>query len=340
MTDNLFRKAAVLTDVHFGRSGNSPVANADTVDFVRWFVDEARTWGAEKCIMAGDWHDNRHSLHVSTLNSSLDALELLDQAFEEVIFLPGNHDLFYRDKRDVSSIEFVRKFERIKIIRQPCTIGNVTLLPWLVGEEHRALKNMPGRYCFAHLEIPGFILNGGAVMPDGPHTVKPDQFAKQEYVFSGHFHGRQMRDHIVYMGNIMPFDFSDNWTEEKGMMLLEWGKEPEFRAWPDQPLYRTMKLSDLIANPDRLLRPKLTARVTIDIDISYEEAQAIKDEFVSAYGLRKIELAHQAKQEAAQEYVGEAVFQSLDQIVIDGLMSVQSIGVRPERLVEIYKSLG
>ncbi len=337
---NLFNKAAVITDVHFGRSNNNPIANFDTLKFMRWFVDDAQTRGSETCIMAGDWHDNRHSLHVSTLNASLEALEMLDRAFKRVIFLPGNHDLFYRDKREVSSIEFARKFSNIEIIRQPCTIGNVTLLPWLVGEEHRSLRNMTGRYCFAHLEIPGFILNGGAVMPDGAHTVKPDQFSAQEYVFSGHFHGRQIKDHIVYMGNIMPFDFSDNWTEEKGAMYLTWGKEPEFVAWPEQPLFRTMKLSELVNDYDRLLRPGLTARVSIDVDISFEEAQGIKEAFMTSHGLRKIELVHQPKQEAAQEFIGDVTFQSLDQIVIDGLMSVKSVGVHPDRLVEIYKSLG
>lgn len=176
-------------------------------------------------------------------------------------------------------------------------------------------------------------------MPDGAHTVKPDQFKKQEYVFSGHFHGRQQKGHIVYMGNIMPFDFSDNWREDKGMMLLEWGGEPEFRAWPDQPLYRTMTLSELVHNPDRLLKQNLTARVMIDTDISYEEAQAVKDAFISSYGLRKIELVHQSKPEAATEFVGNAEFKSVDETVIDGLNSIDSVGMNKEMLVSIYQNL-
>ena len=71
----------------------------------------------------------------------------------------------------------------------------------------------------------------------------------------------------------------------------------------------------------------------------YEEAQVIKDTFVQSYGLRKIELTHQAKQTEEQEFDGNVVFQSVDQIVVDGLLSVQSTGLRPETLVEIYKSL-
>ena len=41
----------------------------------------------------------------------------------------------------------------------------------------------------------------------------------------------------------MPFDFTDDGETERGMMLLEWGHDPIFRTWPDQPLYRSIKLS-------------------------------------------------------------------------------------------------
>lgn len=337
--DQLFKKAVALTDVHFGRTGNSPQANQDNLDFIDWFIEEAKTWGADTCFMCGDWHDNRHSLHVSTMHYSLEGMQRLNDAFEKVWWIPGNHDLLYRNKRDVSSIEFARHLPNIQIVRKPTTIGGVTILPWLVNDEPKAVKNIKSRYVFGHLELPGFMMNAKVEMPHHANGITADDFEHNEYVFSGHFHFRQAKGRVVYIGNTFPFNFADAWDDDRGMMLLEWGKEPFFKAWPDQPLFRTFKLSELLNNPDKYLRQKLTARCTLDIEISYEEAQIIKDTFIDSHGLRKMELVHMPRQTENQEFIGEVVFQTVDQIVIDGLMSVQSTGLKPNKLVEIYKAL-
>lgn len=339
MSENLFKKALFFTDIHYGRNGNSPQALVDNIEFIEWAIEEGKTRGCETMIFGGDWHDNRHSIHVSTMHASLDGLQRLNDAFERCYFIPGNHDLFYRDKRDVSSIEFARHLPNIKLIRNPKTIGNVSFLPWLVGDEMKRLKTDKARYCFAHLEVPGFLMNAKVEMPDSSHAVHPDSFAEQDLVFTGHFHMRQTKGNIVYTGNVMPFNFSDNWDNDRGIMVLEWGKDPEFISWPGQPMFRTMKLSEMLNQPEKFLAPKLTARVTLDAEISYEEASFLRDNFVTQFGLRKVELIHQPKQQAEGTFSEEVVFQSVDQIVIDGLLSVASTGFRPESLVDIYKGL-
>lgn len=339
--DQLFTKAVTLTDVHFGRNSNSPVANQDNLDFIDWFIDEAKVFGADTCINMGDWHDNRHSLHVSTMDYSLRGMEKLNAAFKKVYWITGNHDLLYRDRRDVTSVGFAQHLTNLEVVREPLIIGGVTILPWLVQGEHTRMKKyMKSRYIFAHLELPGYMMNARVPMPHAADGISSDDLTGPDYVFTGHFHFRQARDNIVYTGNIMPFNFADVDDADRGMMLLEWGKDPEFKAWPEQPLYRQMLLSEMLNQPDKKLCSKLTARVTLDIDITFEEAQVVRDEFIGKYGLRKIELIHQAKASLDQEFGRDVIFQSVDQIVIDGLMSVNSNAVAPEKLVEIYRSLG
>lgn len=338
MTDALFNKALVIADLHFGRSGNSPVANKDNLDFLRWAIDEAKTWGAETCIMLGDWHDNRHSLHVSTILASLDGMDLLNDSFKDVWWLPGNHDLLYRERRDASSIEFARYLSSIKIVRDPLICENVTFIPWLVGEEHKIVKPKT-RYAFAHLELPGFLMNAKVEMPESAHTSTAEQFNGCEYVFTGHFHMRQFRKNICYTGNIMPFNFSDDNDDDRGAMFLQWGHEPFFKAWPGQPLYRSMKLSEMLSDPDTLLKPNMTVRAHIDVPLRYEEAQEIRDALLMSYGLRKIELIN-GNAETEQEFENVNVqFRTVDQIVIEGLESVESVELSSARLVQIYTSL-
>lgn len=334
-----FNKLAYFTDIHFGRRGGDDVSLRDNVEFVKWFVDEAKARGCETFIFGGDYFDNRHTIGVKTLNTGLDCMEILSRSFDRCYFIPGNHDLMFRSSRDVISIEFGRNLENVEIIREPLARDDVVLLPWLVGEEMHSLKLPASKYVFAHLEVPGFLMNAMVEMPDSKHAMKADTLKDHGTVFTGHFHMRQEKGNIVYTGNVMPFNFSDSWDENRGAMFLEWGQQPEFVSWPDQPLYRAFKLSELLDDPDRVLTKNLSARVTLDADVSYEEAQVIKDEFVRAYGMRKLELVHQHKPEADQEFDSDVVFQSIDQIVIDGLKAMTGGGLDPEKLIDIYKRL-
>lgn len=337
----MFEKCAVFTDIHYGRRANDKQANQDNEDFIRWFIDEAKTWGATTCIVMGDWHDNRHSLHVSTLNYSLRGMTLLSQAFEQVYFIVGNHDIFFRERRDLISVEFGKLYPNLTLINDPLTIGEVTFLPWLIGDEAKKLRQLKSRYIFSHLELPGFKMNQMVEMPDHG-GLNARNFPNQEYVFSGHFHLRQSQGNVHYIGNAFPFNYADAWDTERGCMLLAWGKEPLYRAWPEQPTFRTMKLSEMVENPDKFLVEKSSARVTIDLDISFEESTILRDEFCKQFGVRRIDLLNPHKSEADQEFdpnVEEREFRTVDQIVIEGLHSVESVGMRPELLVEIYHSL-
>ena len=76
---NLFKKAAVFTDIHFGLKSNSQLHNDDCLAFVKWAVAKAKEEGCETCFYLGDWHNNRASLNIVTLNYSLRALEILNE---------------------------------------------------------------------------------------------------------------------------------------------------------------------------------------------------------------------------------------------------------------------
>lgn len=334
---SLFNKAVIFADTHFGRSGNSPQANQDNLEFLRWAIDEARTWGADDCIMLGDWHDNRHSLGVATMLASLDGIDLLNAAFRRTWWLPGNHDLLYRERRDAASIEFARWLPNIEIVRDPLTIGEVSFLPWLLPNEHKTLE-LTSRYVFGHLELPGFLRNAKSVMPENDHVPSASQFCAHDWVFTGHFHMRQIKENICYIGNIMPFDFRDDGDGDRGLMLLEWGKDPIFRSWPGQPLYRSIKLTELLDTANTVLKPNMTVRLTVDMPLSYEEADEMRQAMMTSYSLRKIELCH-SRTEVDQDIDQDIEFQTVDQIVFDSLEHIESAGLSKERLIDLYQSL-
>ena len=102
----MFKKAAVFTDIHFGLKGNSRLHNEDCEEFVDWYIEQAKEHGCETGIFCGDWHHNRNSLNITTMDATIRSLEKLGKAFDQFFFFPGNHDLYYKDKRDIHSVEF------------------------------------------------------------------------------------------------------------------------------------------------------------------------------------------------------------------------------------------
>jgi hypothetical protein len=334
----LFKKAACFTDIHFGLKGGSRTHNQDCEDFVTWFCEEAKKEGCETAIFLGDWHHNRSATDVSTMNYTVSNLEKLSANFETVYFILGNHDLFYKDKREINSVEFMRLFPNVVPIKDPFTSGDVTILPWLIGDEWREVSKIKSRYVFGHLELPSFYMNAMVQMPDHGQ-LQSGHFVNQEYVFSGHFHKRQTGRNITYMGNAFPHNYADAGDDERGMMLLPWGGVPEYRSWPKQPVYRTYKLSQIISNPEKLLWDKMHCRVTIDIPISFEEANFIKEQFIPEYNLRELMLIPEKVAVDSTSVPIDINFESVDTIVMNQIAAIESDSFDKGLLLEIYKEL-
>ena len=336
---NLFKKAAVFTDLHFGLKNNSIQHNNDCANFVEWFIVQAKEAGCETCFFLGDWHNHRASINIQTLNYSIQALEKLSAAFSQVFFIPGNHDLYFRDRRDVHSADFARHIPNIHIINDWFKEGDVVIAPWLIGDDHKKIQKLSSKYMFGHFELPHFKMNAMVEMPD--HGIlKHNDFGHIETVFSGHFHLRQKKRNIQYIGNAFPHNFADAGDDSRGMMILNWGQEPEFRQWDNQPKYRVYNLSDIIGNSETLLQENMHVRVSLDIEISYEEANFIKETFVTKYNLREMALMPSRSSAVGVDMApGEVKFESVDQIVTDQITNIDSEMYDPKLLLEIYRTL-
>ena len=145
-------------------------------------------------------------------------------------------------------------------------------------------------------------------------------------------------NNIHYIGNAFPHNYADVGDTDRGAMFLKWGDEPVYVNWLECPKYKQFTLKQLLDKHEELLDEYTYARVKLDISISYEEANFIREKFAEQYNVRELQLIPIKEEEEAYEG-GDIKFESVDQIVITQLETIESNTIDRQRLISIYNGI-
>ena len=99
-----------------------------------------------------------------------------------------------------------------------------------------------------------------------------------------------------------------------------------------------MGLRELLGKPEEYLDENTHARIKLDVGISYEEANFIRETFAKQFNVRELQLIPIKEEEEAFEGT-EVQFESVDQIVISQLETIDSQIVDKEKLIELYREI-
>jgi hypothetical protein len=95
----------------------------------------------------------------------------------------------------------------------------------------------------------------------------------------------------------------------------------------------------LIDGEDTIIRPKQHLRVTLDIDITFEEASFIKEKFMKDHDIRELTLIAEKKDIEINTNIDIQSFESVDQIVSSQIINIESDTYNKNTLLSIYNSL-
>jgi hypothetical protein len=99
-------------------------------------------------------------------------------------------------------------------------------------------------------------------------------------------------------------------------------------------------LSEILENPEGHLLIDSHVRVHLDIDISYEEANFLRETFIPEYKLREMTLIPIKGEGIEQGQSADGLkFESVDQIVIDQINAIESKNFDKKILLDIYNNL-
>lgn len=330
----------LLTDIHFGNKGNSDEFNQQCLDFLNFVEQQTSNMDIDGAIFLGDWFHNRNAINVKTLKYGIEGIYKLGVIGRgNSYMILGNHDLYYRDRRDVSSIIIPEGDIGVEVIEEPLTINNMLLCPWLIANEDLSLlikENKP-EYVFCHPEIPSFSFNK-ILKKNGEYN--PIDYSGPKRICCGHFHLRQEKNNITYIGNCFSHDFSDvNEWHNKGFAILDTDTNGiEYYEWQDAPKYCISKISELSSIE---FGSNMYIKLINDVNLkplelnqlieSLEQLPNIKDCIVYP---NELSLIKESSSEAKLENI-----ENIDNLIIGLLLNLDIENVSSQDLVNLYRGL-
>lgn len=333
-------KYILFTDIHFGNKGNSDEFNQQCLDFLDFVYEKTKNMDINGTIFCGDWFHNRNAINVKTLKYGIEGIYKLGVIGKgNSYMILGNHDLYYRDRRDVSSIFIPEGDIGVEIIEEPIMIDNLLLCPWLIEEENLSsiIQEYKPEYVFCHPEIPSFSLNK-LTKKDGEYN--PINYEGPKRICCGHFHLRQEKNNITYIGNCFSHDFSDvNDWHNKGFAILDTeNNDIQYFEWEDAPKYCTSKISDLASIE---FSSNMYIKLINDINLkplelnqlleSLEQIPLIKD--CTVYP-NELALIKETMSEAKIENI-----ENIDTLIINLLSSLDIENINSDDLINLYRGL-
>lgn len=218
---------ALLGDTHFGKNGfNIDFFENQMKFYQNQFFPYLLENNINHVICTGDFFDHGTRQDVRLLlRVKNEFLNFFEKNKIMLTVLVGNHDIYYKNTREITTLDMFDNYEYLRVIKEPTImeIGNITweLYPWLLNGESFAPKS---KYIIGHFEINGFRMVGNFECTFG---MKPNSLKGMKQVISGHFHLKQEKDAIKYIGTPYAMDWNDV-NEDKGFYILDDNANLEF----------------------------------------------------------------------------------------------------------------
>lgn len=211
-------KIALLNDTHFGVKNASDIfLNYQSRFFEEIFFPYCVKHNIKQIIHLGDFYDQRKYVGIKTLQRSREFfLSKLNEYGMTMDIIPGNHDVFFKNTNDVSSLfEILPHYSNVSVFMQPTVKEydgmKIALLPWMtndnMGDSLSFIANSKSDVLCAHLELNGFEMMKGA--PAMSHGLSADLFKQYEMVLSGHYHTKSTKGNIYYLGTQYELTWAD-----------------------------------------------------------------------------------------------------------------------------------
>ncbi len=238
-------KILLFADAHIHPHKKSFDRLKDCLTALDWVFETAKDHKIKDVVFAGDLFQDRQKIDVATYSLTFDVLLKHCDGSINLWLLLGNHDLWYHDKWDISSVLPFSALPNVQVVNKPCTLDirgkEIDFIPYVLDPidhlkqlEIQTKKRKGLKLLVGHLAIHGAELNtlyhslADVVLEhDGDMTiVGPELFKCWDQVFLGHYHGAQEIENIEYIGSPLQLTFGEAFQEKHVIIYdLKTGKK-------------------------------------------------------------------------------------------------------------------
>ena len=204
------KKCLLFADLHLGVHQNSPRWHQLAIDWSVWAKKIAEQEGAEAVICLGDYFHDRDQIDVSTLDVARKILNSFSDF--KVYLITGNHDIYYKEKNDVTSLHVFQDYPYVNVINESSSFKyqdkQINMVPWT---DFKNQKNFESDVVLTHAEFKHFKMNNSKFCEEGVELEKYQE--KERFILAGHFHISDVRKmsnlNAGYLGNPFQHTFAD-----------------------------------------------------------------------------------------------------------------------------------
>lgn len=212
-------KVAMTGDLHFGEHKNSEDFSRKLVEFLDFMKSTSIENECDNICILGDIFHDRAKTGNLILNYAYDSIKHInnDSNIKNLFMLVGNHDIFYKNTRDVSALSVFDNFDKVKKRNDIFwKYENILFVNWICDEtDWDEILNISDKddieYIFGHFEFNGFKFNSSSTECEDGYNASTlfNHFKNLKKIYTGHFHAPQDKSGVCYVGSPFPHNFSD-----------------------------------------------------------------------------------------------------------------------------------
>lgn len=250
----------IFSDIHIHTHKSSLKRLQHCLDTLRWVFDTAIQRGVKNVLFLGDLFQDREKIQILPYQRTYEIINhYCGDGDLNLYLLVGNHDMWFADKTDISSVYPFGSISGVKIINKCQTIDidgfKVDFLPFTLNPI-KVLEDFQGprsRLLCGHISLDGAQLNTlygtqadvtveyeGDMIP-----VDAEQFTGWEKVLLGHYHGEQRIKNIEYVGSPLQLNFAEAFQKKHIILLDTDTLEQEYISNDFSPRHLILKEDEL-----------------------------------------------------------------------------------------------
>jgi DNA repair exonuclease SbcCD nuclease subunit len=223
-------KILLFSDIHIHMHKNQFSRLEDCLRALEWVFETALARKIKTIVFGGDLFQDRNKIHVISYEKTFKLInKYCGDGDLNLCVLVGNHDMWYSDKWDVSSVGPLTAIKNVQVINQPCSLTledcTIDFLPYTRNpiediNNHFQSKN---DILISHCSVDGAKLNTFfntkaeiSVEYEGDMVkVDTNAFKGWKRVFLGHYHAAQkLNDVVEYIGSPLELNFGEAFQEK------------------------------------------------------------------------------------------------------------------------------